>query len=355
VGILDNAAALFTFSRRAGLNLDVNTSTGVASSFENSLQTIVGPDGFTVAPGEAAALSVPPIARAVQLYSTAAAKLPATGAGDWWTAGNGAMSAEARLAGIVQSLFFHGRAVLWVSRDGSGKIANALLLPGAVFSLDLFGRVLLKGQPLPPALESQLLYIPSLLPQGFLSFGKDAVNHYLGLRDSILSRSRNPIPVVELKVKDQFEVTADELETARKNWQVARTSDNGAVAVTPYGIDVIIHGDKADTSMLTEARNAVRLDVANFANINASLLDGNNGTSDTYSNTLQNKDEFTDLSLDTFLLPIEARLSMPDVAGVGGEPFRFDRGALEFAPAAVGNTGTAVEARPAIPEGTTTE
>lgn len=356
MGILENASKLFQFSRSAGLNLDTNVySTGVASSFVNTLSTIVGPAGYTAAPGEAEALTVPAVARAVQLYSVASSKLPATGAGDWWTRGSGALTPEDRLAGIVQSLFFHGKAVLWVQRDGLGTITEALLLPAELFGLDIFGRVLLKGQLLPDATAGNLIYIKSLLPQGFLSFGRDAVKHYLGIRDAILSRSRNPIPVVELKVTDQFEVTPEELETARTNWQTARTSENGAVAMTPHGVDVIIHGADADTAMLSEARNAVRLDVANFANINASLLDGNNGTSDTYSNTLGNKDEFVDLSLDTFLIPIEARLSMPDVAGLAGEPFRFDRDALELTPAAVGNTGAAVEV-PAttIPEGTTT-
>ncbi len=173
---------------------------------------------------------------------------------------------------------------------------------------------------------------------GFLEYGKDSVSHYLGLRDSILARSRNPIPVVELKVKDQFEVTKEEIAKAQTDWQTARSSENGAVAITPYGIDVIVHGEAADTAMLGEARNAVRLDVANFLNINASLLDGNNGTSDTYSNTLGNKDEFIDLSLDTFLLPIEQRFSKPDVLGA----FEFDRSVFQtYAPPAVGNTGDA--------------
>lgn len=353
VGILSNASSLFQFGRKSGLNLDAAfISTGVASSFENSLQTLVGPAGFGgTIPDEAAALSVPAVSRAVQLYSTAAAKLPAKGAGAWWSNGSGALTPEDRTAALVQSLMFHGKAVLWVNRDAAGTIVECLPLPAGLFSLDLFGRVMVRGALVER--QENFIYIKSFLPQGFLTFGKGSIEHYLGIRDAILSRSRNPIPVVELKVKDQFEVTPAELETARKNWQVARTSDNGAVAVTPYGIDVIVHGEAADTSMLGEARNAVRLDVANFLNINASLLDGNNGTSDTYSNTLQNKDEFTDLSLDTFLVPIEARLSMPDVST--GDPFRFDRSVLDVSPPAVGNTGAAIEPRPEpTTEGTTT-
>jgi phage portal protein BeeE len=319
------------------------------------MATIVGPAGFNVAPNEAAALSVPAVSRAVQLYTTAASKLPSTDAPafEWFSRGSGALTPEDRIAAMVLSLIFHGKAVLWVIRDGSGAITDALVLPAETFGLDIFGRVTMKGTVLPN--QDQFLYVKSLLPQGFLTFGADAVRHYLGLRDSILSRSRNPIPVVELKVKDQFEVTTDELNTAQANWSKARSAENGAVAITPYGIDVIVHGTAADTAMLSEARNAVRLDVANFLNINASLLDGNNGTSDTYSNTLQNKDEFTDLSLDTFLTPIEARFSMPDVSP-DGTPFRFDRSVLDVSPPAVGNTGSAIEARPdpAVPPATTT-
>jgi hypothetical protein len=349
VGILDTAAELLKFGQRNGINLN-SVNTGLASSFDSSLKTLVGPTSPAMLDASITnAMTVPAVSRAVQLYTTAAAKLllkdDAGNAPAWLTKAEGNFTPGDRIARIVIDLIMHGRAVLWVSRDASGAVTDVVLLPAAMFSLDFFGRIMLQNVVLPK--QNQFVYIRSLTGVGFLEAGRDTISHYQGLRDSILSRSRNPIPVVELKVKEQFELEDGELDQAQSNWHTARTADNGAVAVTPYGVDAIIHGDKADTAMLDVARNAVRLDVANFLNINASLLDGNNGTSDTYSNTLGNKDEFIDLSLDTFLLPIEQRMSMADVS----TGLKFDRSVLAVAAPAVGNTGNAGGAQP-IEKGT---
>lgn len=349
MGILDTAAELIKFGQRNGINLN-SVNTGIASSFDTTLKTLVGPTSAAMLDASVTnAMTVPAVARAVQLYTTAASKLllkdDAGNAPDWLTKTEGNFTPGDRIARIVIDLIMHGRAVLWVRRDSFGSISDVVLLPPAMFSLDFFGRIMLQNVVVPK--QNQFVYIRSLTGVGFLEAGRDTITHYQGLRDSILSRSRNPIPVVELKVKEQFEFEEGELEEAQDNWHTARTSDNGAVAVTPYGVDAIIHGDKADTAMLDVARNAVRLDVANFLNINASLLDGNNGTSDTYSNTLGNKDEFIDLSLDTYLLPIEQRMSMTDVS----QGLKFDRSVLSVTPPAVGNTGNAGGVK-AIEEGT---
>jgi hypothetical protein len=300
--------------------------------------------------GEALALKVPPVAKAALLYTTGASKVrlvdPDGNAPGFLSTTRGAITPGAHISALVLSLMFHGKAVCWVNRDASGNVTDILPLPAQHFSLDFLGRVMVKNKVLPD--QTQFIYIRSLLGQGFLDYGADAVNHYIGLRDSILSRSRNPIPVVELKVTDQYALEEGELEKAQTNWQVARSATNGAVAFTPQGVDVIIHGDKADTTMLSDARNEVRKDVANFLNLNSSLLEGNNGQSDTYSNTLQDKDEFVDISLDTFLVPIEQRFSQLDVSPV---PLKFDRASFRASvtPAAQGNAGTAV-APPAKPE-----
>lgn len=356
MGILDIASDLFRFSKQNNVDFATNGSIGIASSFTNDLHTIVGPSAGMIQAGEALALTVPPVARAAQLYATGASKMllkdDAGTVPDYLKPGQTSLTPGGAVAAMVLSLFFHGKAVCFVGRDDSGKITSILPLPPALFTLDLFGRVLLKGQLVD---QASFVYVRSLLGQGFLDFGADSITHYVGLRDSILSRSRNPIPVVELKLTDNFTATTDEIKKAQTDWQTARSATNGAVALTPAGIDVIIHGDKADTNMLSEARNEVRKDVANFANLNSSLLDGNNGQSDTYSNTLQDKDEFVDLSLDTFLVPIEQRFSQLDVSPAG--PLTFDRATFrnQVAPAAQGNAGTATEDTTPAPDKEVTE
>lgn len=343
VGILDTAADLFRFSRNNGVQL-TSAGTGIASSFTNTLSTVVGPSVGISEASEAQALQVPPVARATQLYTTAAQKMvlkdPSGKSPAWLGVDGTAVTPGGQIASAVLSLIFHGKCIHWAQRDAAGEVLGITQLPALYFGMDMFGQVTLKNQVLPN--QKDFIFTRGPLGQGFLDFGKDAIQHYLGLRDSILSRSRNPIPVVELKVTDAF-VTADEIKKAQTDWQAARSATNGAVAFTPNGIDVNIHGDKADTSMLSEARNEVRKDVANFLNLNSSLLDGNSGQSDTYSNTLQDKDEFVDLSLDTFLVPLEQRFSQSDVSPV---PLVFDRDVFRRAvtPAAVGNTGTATTA-----------
>lgn len=348
MGILDTAADLFRFARQHNVSLPTSGTIGIASDWSATLQTVTGPSAGFVAAGEAQAYTVPPVARASQLYATAAHKMVLKDAQgkvpDYLARGVTSTTPGQVIADLVLSLFFHGKAVCFVGRDTPGGPVTSLIpLPPVHFSLDIFGRVLLKGAPVD---QTRFIYIRSVLGRGFLEFGADAITHYLGLRDSIVSRSRNPIPVVELKLTDNFTATTEEIKAAQTAWQVARSANNGAVALTPAGIDVIVHGDKADTSMLSEARNEVRKDVANFANLNSSLLDGNNGQSDTYSNTLQDKDEFVDLSLDTFLVPIEQRLSQLDVAPSG--PVTFDRSIFRASvtPAATGNTGSATADAP---------
>ena len=347
MGILDTAAEIFRFSKQNNVSFTSSGSIGLASDFTTTLKTLVGPSvGFREA-GEAQAYSVPPVARAAQLYATAAAKVELKDAAGnppvWLAPGYTALTPGGTMSALVLSLFFHGKAVCFTGRDDAGNVTSILPLPTNDFTLDMFGRVLLKGALVD---QTKFIFIRSVLGQGLLEFGADSITHYLGLRDSILSRSRNPIPVVELKLTDNFTASPKEITDAQTAWQVARSATNGAVALTPAGIDVVIHGDKADTSMLSEARNEVRKDVANFANMNSSLLEGNNGQSDTYSNTLQDKDEFVDLSLDTFLVPIEQRFSQLDISP--GGKLTFDRAAFRgaVAPAAQGNAGTATEDAP---------
>lgn len=355
MGILDTAAELFRFSKQQNVSF-TNATMGVASSMTSTLETLVGPSAGLMEAGEAQALTVPPVARAAQLYSTAASKMVLEDGGGivpaYLRPSEGAMTPGGVVSAMVLSLFFHGKAVCFVGRDGAGQVETLVPLPPQFFGLDLFGNVTFKKNPIP---QEKFVFVRGLLGQGFLDFGKDSITHYIGLRDSILSRSRNPIPVVELKLTDNFTATTAEITKAQTDWQTARSATNGAVALTPAGIDVIIHGDKADTNMLSEARNEVRKDVGNFANLNSSLLDGNTGQSDTYSNTLQDKDEFVDLSLDTFLVPIEQRFSQRDISPAG--PVTFNRAAFraQVAPAAQGNVGAAVEAPPTSTEQEVTE
>lgn len=297
----------------------------------------------------AEALSVPAISRGIALYTTVIATFPFKAEQDgnpvdapaWLNHTADAITPGQRTAALMCELIFHRDAVLWVERDAQKNITGALLLPREMWQLDPFGRINFAGQAV--ADQSQFIYFQSLMPLGLLDAAGETIRHYMDLRNTIRARSRNPIPMIELHVTEEFEGTGKELEQAQKDWSDARRAENGAVAFTPKGVQLITHtGSGNDSELMIEARNAVRIDAANFLNINAAMLDGNNGTSDTYSNTLQNANEFLTLSLRQWLLPIEQRLSQDDVTPAG-MTVRFDTSAFDSLTAqpAQGNTGTA--------------
>jgi hypothetical protein len=309
----------------------------------------------TILPGQgvtmADALSLPPVARAMMLYSGVLAGTPLVSQGadiPWLGAAKGALSAELRNVQMFQDLFFAGHTCLEVTRNADGTVQDAIRLPLNRWRLDEAGNVLRDEQLLD---QDSFVYIPGLLPMGFLTYAASTIRHYQALVRTIESRGSNPVPLIAIEVADDCQLTDDEIDQVLDDWHQARNAKNGAVAIVPKGIKLTVLGDKADASqMLTDARNAARLDVANFVNLTAALVDGNNGTSGTYENTLQNQNEFSALSLPLFTKPIELRLSQDDVTPAG-TVVRFDTSHLDQATStdAQGNTGSAVGEPLAIP------
>lgn len=339
VGLFDRILNLASYSPSTGWADNAALSSPWATGL--GLQSIIMPEAGKHQVTIAMALSVPPVTRAMFLYSTVIADLKlVTDDGDaphWMNHTFDAITPAHRLAGMVQDLVFFGRTCLIVDRDGDG-IRDALRMPTDVWDVDWLGHITVNGEEVDD--QGQFIYIESLMPQGFLEYAAESVGEYRALRRTIKSRMDNPIPLVELKVTSDFEGTGEELKEAQDNWAAARQAPNGAVAITPLGIELTTHtpGD-SDEELLINARNAIRLDMANFLNINAAMLDGNNGTSDTYSNTLQNKNELLTLSVQTWLTPIAMRLSQPDVIG-DGPAVHFDTSTFDT----TGDTaGSAVE------------
>jgi hypothetical protein len=328
------------------------SSSGYVSPWSNShLAPVLFPNvSESLLPVSAAeALQVPPVTRALFLYSTVAAGLPlvaSTGEAEWLSTTEGAVTPAHRTASIIQSLILRGAACLWVERDDEGFVTKADHIPDAWWTVNQDNYIVFQNEVLN---QDNFVYIPSLLNSGFLDYGKETIRQYLSICKTMTNRAANPTPLLEIHITDDFEGEPEELEETLANWAAARQSPNGAVAITPKGIELNTPGAQAneDGAMLIAARNAIRLDVANFLNINAAMLDGNNGTSDTYSNTLQNQSELINLSLDSFLKPIESRLSQNDVTRPG-ITVSFDRSKFDAMPDAKGNTGNAVMETPNV-------
>lgn len=317
------------------------------------------PSGYALAPviakdlglpyGAAAtaldAYKVPAISKALALYAGTVSNCrvldtetrePVPG---WINTTKDAITPGMRMAALVSDLILYREAVWIVTRDGSGEdapVTDAMHLPRDTWDLNPAGEVTIQGKALP---SQNVIYFQSLRPVGLLVAAADSIEHYHDMTRTIRSRGKNPIPMVEIHVTDECTLERHEIEQVVEDWATARQSENGAVAVTPPGIELKMHEPTGSGEWLVEARNALRLDVANFTNLPAALLEGNSGASGTYENTLQNKDEYVSLSLAEWTGPIEQRLSQPDVFG---RPVTLDVSNLTVVDAR-GNTGQAVQ------------
>lgn len=315
---------------------------------DNVLATVMGVTLPSTEVTVASALSVPAVSRAVALNSIVAAGSPWQDAEDqerpvapWINKTWNAIPAGKRRAGLVQDIFLHNQALLAVERDDQGNIQDGLWWPRHSWQLDDKGQVQTQdttGRWVAEPRQDRFVWIPGLLPMSFMDFAAESIRQYVGLCQTITNRSKSAIPMVELKVTQDWNGTPEELKAAQKAWNTARAMEGGATAVTPYGIEVKIHLGNEDQAMLIEARNAIRVDFANYANLNASIVDGASGASDTYSNTLQDANEFLRLSTGLWMLPITQRLSQDDVLG---QDIAWDHSKFDLTPAA-GNTGQAV-------------
>lgn len=323
-----------------------DSSAGLAAAVFGDVSGLEGP----VSVGEA--LAVPPVSRAVDLYTAAVSQLALTASTEsedtkWldWT--DGPLSPSHRNVSMVLDLFWHRWTCLAVARNEAGHVTNGIHLPKHMWDFDASGLIRVDkgdGRGRVVVDQDEVLFIPSFKQLGFLDFAQDTVRQYLSIGRTIRDRADNPTPMIALNIKEDFIPDPDEVEQAVEDWGNARRSAGGAVAVVPAGVSLDTPGgDRDDGGMLIQARAAIRLDAANFTNLPASLLEGNSGASGDYSNTLQTQNEFLKLSVALFTRAIEARLSQDDVTPEG-VTVSFNTTSFDEITPAKGNLGTATPA-----------
>jgi len=122
-----------------------------------------------------------------------------------------------------------------------------------------------------PADKDQVLYLPGPF-EGLLNVAAKSIRAAVDLEASMAGRARTPSPAIVLKEKEDNGMDQAEATKYVKAISQARRDPDGAVMFVPYSLDVTFEGDTASDLMI-EARNAVKLDVANFLNLPSSLLD----------------------------------------------------------------------------------
>lgn len=235
---------------------------------------------------------------------------------------NGASTPWHRMAWTIDDLLFKGWSLWAVQRGAEQQITDAVRVPPEWWTINADGFVEINGSEV-GASEVILFAGPA---EGLVEFAARTIRAARNVEQTWAGRVRNPIPLVELHQLTDDVLTEQEIDDLLATYVTARRDPDGAAMYTPNDIQINVHGDTA-SSYLVEARNAVRLDVANMTGLPGEALDGSLSTASlTYSTQEGTKTELTD-ALRMWYEPIEARLSQDDVVP-RGQRVRFDRGDL---------------------------
>lgn len=322
---------LFDFGRTSKL-ADYNAATGFPQSGQitnlfspSTLAHALFPDvdtsSFPVDAGTA--LTVPAVQRGIQIFSSLGSRLPLTAADangnavelPFLNSTQGVITPAKRTAGIIQDLIFYNEALIEVERDSFGYVAGFMHVPHYLWSLDGQGNIIVNGKGVP---ANRYVYIPSLMPAGFLEVARDAIRQYRNITQTINNRTAVPEPVILTKETQDARASIEEIDDMHDQLRESLTTGRGGIVHVPFGLDVAGFGaSDSSNSLMLEGREALRKDIANFLGITVGLLDGSNGDSSTYANSVDQRNELAELSLKTWTDPLADRLSQDDCTPPG--------------------------------------
>lgn len=241
----------------------------------------------------------------------------------WLTRTNTPTSPQERMSWLMDDVYFHGRALLFVTRTSypDGQILDAVRMPPTLWRDQINGDGIeisvgpAKWEEIPRDSGTYLRF--QGFQDAFLKIGATVVRTGEGIQRGIAGRAKSPIPMIDLHITEASGLTADEKAALRAQWVEARNNPDGAVAVTPHNLEANVMGE-ADAGFLNEARNSQRIDVANMSHVPSALIDGSvSMASLTYSTQEGRRVEFHDYGLNLWRTVFEARLSQDDVTPAG--------------------------------------
>lgn len=327
------------------------TTTGIVSPWsDGKLDSLVWTDilGIDHAPvTRSEAMSVPAIAaarnRIVQLADRPLRAL--TGSTDttekypWLFRTDVDETAWERTARILDDWIFYPWSLVLVARQGDTMpgteyqmVADAQHCPYERWDLDADGVMHVDGEPIAEG-SYWLMRGPF---DGLLSVARDTIRAAKSLERAWASRVRNPTPTIILEEKEEGSFTKKEATKYVEAVSKATREPDGAVIFAPHKVNLRL-AEGSGVDVLTEARNSVRIDIANFLNLNASALDGAKPQASLTYETQQTETAELNDRMAFWTAPLEHRLSQDDAVAKGTR-VRFD-----FATSTPAQTGTPTE------------
>jgi hypothetical protein len=280
---------------------------------------VYGPDFRPVlAVDRASAMSVPAIAKARNMLQSLIAARPLNAyrgmellatQPSWTSRSDSGVPTMHRMSALLDDLFFEGVA-LWVIEDrlADGYPKNMAHVPFARWSMSEKG-LEIDGEAVSNPQDFVLIDHPGW--EGLLKVGSEKIREYHNLTKSAQARARNPIAAMEIHMTEGLEASDEEMLALKKKI-IAAQNDGTSTFITPNGIEIKTHGDRA-TDFHESARNALRLDLAALCMVPATALEGSTeGSSLNYENEQGKRAELHD-TIRFWAAPIEAWLSQDRV------------------------------------------
>lgn len=234
-----------------------------------------------------------------------------------------------RMVQTLDDLFFYGDSLWVVERGSDNQITDAQRCYRDQWQVTSSGVIqLFVASPTSPdgawidAPDGSVVYIPAPF-EGLLTVASRTIRGATSLEQAWTNQARTPLPAIIIEEREDNGMTTEEAtEYVQAVAAARRTADGSVVMFAPYKVNVRVESG-TDATLLVEARNAVKLDVANFATIKATELDAALPKASLNYETESGTAEVTEDRMSYWTDPIEARLSMDDVVP-RGQRIRFD-------------------------------
>lgn len=286
----------------------------------------VAVEGIATTPvSRALALSVPAVARGVDLLATTVAGLPIEridAAGQrtdlgWIEQPEAGRSRYSTFLDVATDLIFDSKSYMRVVNRGADRAP----LRGGVEYLDL-ERVASFKVGTKTVLTVDGIEVDPVDIIGFEGWnpgirfhGARIIRTALALEAAARRYADNPSPTERLRNTSTYELSDDEIDALILQYKTSRNAEG--VSYTNAGVEVDVVGWDAAQLQLVEARQFTAAMIANLVGVPSHLIAGAaaaSGASITYANVSQENRAFIDYGLKPLARSIEARLSLSDPA-----------------------------------------
>jgi HK97 family phage portal protein len=176
-----------------------------------------------------------------------------------------------------------------------------------------------RGRPVPMTGVNSLIMFNGI-DEGILARGGRTIHSALQIEKAISRMAAEPVPTTVLK-NSGVDLPAEQVSNMLASWKKARQERSTAYLSGQLEIQTL--GFDASQMQLAENRMGMASEIARMVNIPAWYLNAE-AASMTYTNVTSERRSLIDFSIrPTLIMPIEQRLSMPDITPITQE-VRFD-------------------------------